>query len=341
MCRWFAYLSNTEPCLLEDVLILPKHSLAKQVHEHYLPGLTHFEPDVDRNATEKEIALRNRLFNSDGLGVAWYTTTREEFGECAGPRPVLYKIVRQPLTDPVFQSICAHTSALAVFAHIRAASGSTAITTSNNHPFNFGRWCFMHNGQVAHFDMSQVRKELVHAVSDEAHNLVKGTTDSEHLAALFFTFMEEKQGAQAWERSHPLEEVKLALEKAVAKIIQIQRRALHPAQPDASSLNVAITDGEQLLAMRFRNHPTEHPPSLYFSTTAGVSLNRKFPGHPDKAVKDDEQKLKKAEEHGDHVIVASEPSTYDRDAWELIGKNECIMVGRDLVVRREPIKYET
>ena len=71
MCRWFAYISNTEPCLLEDVLILPKHSLAKQVHDHYLPGLTHSEPDEDSNATEKEIALRNRLFNIDGLGVAW------------------------------------------------------------------------------------------------------------------------------------------------------------------------------------------------------------------------------------------------------------------------------
>jgi glutamine amidotransferase len=37
MCRWFAYISPTEPCLLEDVLVTPKHSLAKQVHEHYLP----------------------------------------------------------------------------------------------------------------------------------------------------------------------------------------------------------------------------------------------------------------------------------------------------------------
>lgn len=71
MCRWFAYISNTEPCLLEDVLILPKHSLAKQVHDHYLPQLTHYEPDEDRDATKKEIDLRNRLFNIDGLGVAW------------------------------------------------------------------------------------------------------------------------------------------------------------------------------------------------------------------------------------------------------------------------------
>ena len=71
MCRWFAYVSTTEPCLLEDVLILPKHSLAKQVHDHYLPKLVHFEPGEDRNAAKKEIALRNALYNLDGMGVAW------------------------------------------------------------------------------------------------------------------------------------------------------------------------------------------------------------------------------------------------------------------------------
>ena len=63
-----------------------------------------------------------------------------------------YKILRQPTTDPVFQSLCAGTTAHAVFAHIRAASGATAITHYNNHPFAFGRLAFMHNGSVAHFD---------------------------------------------------------------------------------------------------------------------------------------------------------------------------------------------
>ena len=47
--------------------------------------------------------------------------------------------------------------------------------------------------------------------------------------------------------------------------------------------------------------------------------------------------MKGVEEHGDHVIVASEPSTYDLGAWELINKNECIMVGVDMVVKREPV----
>lgn len=32
MCRWFAYISPDEECLLQDVLIDPTHSLVKQVH---------------------------------------------------------------------------------------------------------------------------------------------------------------------------------------------------------------------------------------------------------------------------------------------------------------------
>ena len=194
----------------------------------------------------------------------------------------------------------------------------------------------MHNGGVAHF--GQIKKYLVREISDEALDLVKGTTDSEHLAALFFTYLEEDKGPKAWENTHTLSEVKLALERAITKVLDIQQEVLAPAKADASSLNIAITDGTQLLTIRFRNHPTEHPPSLYMSTTAGVSLNRKYPGHPDMAGSDNGiQNLKAVHEHGDHVIVASEPSTYDNDAWELIRKNECIMVGTDMAVKREVV----
>ncbi|KAL7279736.1 hypothetical protein ACG7TL_006143 [Trametes sanguinea] len=341
MCRWFAYLSATEPCLLEDVLILPDHAIAKQVHERYLPYLFHYEPDKDKESTKKEVSLRNSPFNLDGLGLMWYTNARADFGECDGPRPVSYKILRQPTTDPVFQSLCAGTSARAVFAHIRAASGATAITIYNNHPFAFGRHAFMHNGVVAHFDA--IKRALALALSDEAHALVKGTTDSEMLAALVFTYLEEKKGARVWDARHSLEELKECLERAIGKVFELQRAAMEKQgrQPEASSLNIAITDGEQLLAIRFRNHPTEHPPSLYMSTRAGVALNRKFPGHPDlEGVDNGAQNLKAEDEHGDHVIIASEPTTYRKSDWELIPKNQCIMVGRAMVIRREPVDVQ-
>ncbi|KAI0629858.1 N-terminal nucleophile aminohydrolase [Trametes polyzona] len=343
MCRWFAYLSTTEPCLLEDVLILPDHAIAKQVHDRFLPYLFHFEPGTDHKSTKKEMSLRNSPYNLDGLGLVWYTTARADFGECTGPRPVTYKILRQPQTDPTFQSLCSGTTAHAVFAHIRAASAASAITTYNAHPFTFGRHAFMHNGAVGHF--ARIQRALALRLSDGAHALVRGTTDSEALAALFFTYLEEGRGDAAWDAAHPLEELKRCLERAIATVLELQREAIlgNPKEGamEASSLNVAVTDGEQLLAIRFRNHATEHPPSLYLSTQAGVALNRKFPGHPDRAgVDNGVQNLKVEEEHGDHVIIASEPTTYKEEDWELIPKNCCIMVGRDMVIKRAPVDVQ-
>ncbi|KAJ7865618.1 N-terminal nucleophile aminohydrolase [Mycena olivaceomarginata] len=344
MCRWFAYISATEPALLEDILIVPAHSLSKQVHEHYLPHLAHFEPGADVQATKREIDLRNRYFNADGFGVAWYTTTREEYGECEGARPISYRMVRQPLTDPVFCSIAAHTASTAVFAHVRAASGSTAITDANCHPFQFGRYLFMHNGIVGGF--TRIRRGMLNAMSDQASQHLTGTTDSEHLAMLFFTYLASRvdvHGPQVFEVQHPLEDVKAALEEAIATVIRLQREALAAAggevEFEPSSLNVAITDGARLLAIRFRNHATEHPPSLYLSTKAGATLNRKYPGHPDaEHPRNQEGSTTEGDSaHAPHVIVASEPSTYKKEEWELVHKNECIMVGEDMKVVREPV----
>lgn len=93
-CSWFAYISATEPCLLEDVLIHPKHSLANQVHDHYLPRVSTTSPSehvfgsnapfqlLPHDATpseEQDAKARNMLFNIDGLGVAWYTSSNSDF----------------------------------------------------------------------------------------------------------------------------------------------------------------------------------------------------------------------------------------------------------------------
>ena len=93
-----------------------------------------------------------------------------------------------------------------------------------------------------------------------------------------------------------------------------------------------------MVAMRVRNHVTEEPPSLYYSTVAGVSLNHKYPGtasgeeNPDWS--EDADWTKNPDDYPPHVIVASEPSTRvaeapkveDTGPWKLIAKNTCVMV---------------
>lgn len=71
MCRWFAYISPTEPCLLSDVLITPANSISKQCSEHYLPKLLPHGDEKELDHTSDELLrMRNSLLNMDGLGVA-------------------------------------------------------------------------------------------------------------------------------------------------------------------------------------------------------------------------------------------------------------------------------
>ena len=89
MCRWFAYISPEEPCLLSDVLISPANSIARQCSEHFLPKLLPHHEDKDlSHADDRLMRLRNSLLNMDGLGVAWYSNAQTDYVKnVGGARP--------------------------------------------------------------------------------------------------------------------------------------------------------------------------------------------------------------------------------------------------------------
>ena len=336
MCRWFAYISPTEPCLLEDVLITPNHSLSKQVNSHYLPKLISHIPGEE--TTESEISLRNILNNVDGFGSTWYSSTRSAFEDgITGPRPATYKHDQPPTNDSNFHSICAHTSTLTLFAHIRSAT-ATAVTTINNHPFTFGRHTIMHNGLISNF--LDIRRDLLDLLDRDTYENVHGTTDSEHLAALYMTNLTKSAGGgtATWEKTYSLADMKAALTSTFVSISDLQSKSVDPSKAEPNSLNVCCTDGSQLIAFRFRNHTIEQPPSLYYSQTAGVTLNRKYPDSHDGS--DNPSASKPAEEHGQHVIVASEPSTYNEKEWNLIEKNHAVLVDEKGELKVEKIEID-
>lgn len=386
MCRWFAYISTSEDCLLEDVLVsksspnifkllydinahtlpppAPAHSLAKQIHEHYLPKLLSHDPaDHAEHTTEAEITTRNRLFNVDGFGMVWYTPSQSFFSAShssdslnakSGPilHPALYKTIQPPLHDANFRSICAATASPCVLAHVRAAT-STAVTPVNNHPFVFGRHAIMHNGYISSFP--KVSRQMYGLMSDEAYENIRGSTDTEALAALYISYLTagagEGQGAEKWEHTFTTKQMLEALQHTVNTIIDLQQKALGN-QAEPNDLNVCVTDGRQLVALRFRNHATEQPPSLYYSTSAGVTLNRKYPDHPDgengpdgvakrgeKGGGHNPRAHRDAADHGRHFIVASEPTTYKTKEWDLIEKNHAVLVEADARFVVEKITY--
>jgi len=206
-------------------------------------------------------------------------------------------------------------------------------------------------------------------MSQEAYEHIEGGTDTEHFAALLMTFLcknaksiaEIKQGEgeletpAAWEKIYDIDAMREALESTISQVITIQKEILGSAA-EPNDLNVAFTNGKSLVACRFRNHATEQPPSLYYSTTAGVTLNRQYPDHPDGAkgphgaAKSDAEEgveghnpkaRKESGEHGKHVIVASEPTTYKESQWELIEKNRVVMVQDGAGIKVEEVRIHS
>ncbi|BFZ62406.1 hypothetical protein YB2330_003500 [Saitoella coloradoensis] len=358
MCRWFAYVGD-ESTLLEDVLINPSHSIVRQIDSHFFPQFHKtYAPHVQNNSNTSDVHVQsgatdqilqasdapgqaNLFTNVDGFGVAYYTSTQSQFnsgGESDSARPCTYKNIRPALNDLNFRSLCAHTETQALFAHIRAAPGLTPVVETNNHPFVFGRYAFMHNGCVASFE--GIRVKLLQKLSEKARRNVLGTTDSEHAAALFFTLLGDD-----WECRQPLEKLRDTMRETVKTLLEMIKEV--PEETGAmgahSSLNFAVTDGIQLLALRFSSSPEQEPPSLYYSTKAGITLNRKYPDHPDgqEAAKAHKQcglgGNKMPGEHGKHVIVASEPSTYKEEEWELVPRDNIVLVDDKREVKLELI----
>ena len=132
----------------------------------------------------------------------------------------------------------------------------------------------MHNGFIS--DFITICRDMVDLMDDDAYANISGSTDSEHLAALYITYLTEGKGKASWEKQYTVQQMRDAMRTAIGAVVDLQKKKLgEKAEPN--SLNLAATDGSQLVTFRFRNHAVEQPPSLYYSTKAGVTMNRKYP----------------------------------------------------------------
>ncbi|ORY27813.1 glutamine amidotransferase class-II [Naematelia encephala] len=346
MCRWFAYLGD-EPQLLEDVLLRPSHSLVKQIDEHFLPsGHLAFSPDTSKSAiapsSANDTGSPNPQTNMDGFGVGWWSDAYETYENgttgTAAFRPVVYKNTRPPLNDIVLHNLARGTEAKALVAHIRAGTGLTPVVETNCHPYTFGRHLFCHNGTLGSFHL--FKATLLGSLPIRYQVAILGTTDSEHIAALYFYHLCGADGD--WGNLYPVAEMAQAMRKTISRLEELKADAEKGSQIEHNALNLLVSSGASLVAIRYASPSGHEPPSLYLSTRAGATLNRKFKGHPDSgkpgAVLSEGDR--EQEEHGRHVIVASEPTTFDADEWELIKPGEVVSVREDMAMNRAGLCWQ-
>lgn len=275
MCRWLAY--SGEPIRLEKLIFETGHSLIDQSIS-----------SSDNEATT----------NGDGFGIGWY----DEY-----ELPGLYKHIQPAWNDPNLRDLCQHVISPMFFAHVRAATGTSAIQQSNCHPFRYRRWLFMHNGFIREF--TRLKRDLLMAVSDELFPEIQGTTDSELMFYLALTFGLEEGVRPALERM-----VGFVEETGFGKGIQ------YPVQ-----MTLGISDGECIYAVRYS---TERSSKSLFHSRSIAALRELAPAELRGTVSAFSE---------DARAVVSEPLTDLKEPWKKIRESTFITVERG-AVHYEPFK---
>ena len=242
MCRFTVYKGRSIP--IGDIVLFPDYSLAHQSRDaSYHPGVI----DVK--------CRRNIRVNGDGFGLGWYSDSPNspDNGSC------LFKLTSPAWSNVNLKNIGTYVESPVLFGHIRAASNDVCfddrvvISDENCHPFKYGRYTFMHNGFIPNF--LKVKRALCMDFDDDIYRNILGSTDSEHIFGLFLSNLPD--------RLNPLSHEVLAetLDLTITKLSELCAKA---GIFEPCSLNIAVTDGVNVIATRFRNGSQE-PPSLYYS----------------------------------------------------------------------------
>jgi glutamine amidotransferase len=259
MCRWLAYAGP--PVLLDRLLFKPENSLISQSLRA-------------RNSTVTT--------NGDGFGVGWYARRSE---------PGLYRDYRPAWNDENLLSLAQQIEAKLFFAHVRASTG-TATSRANCHPFRFGSWLFMHNGQIGGYD--RIARELDLSLASDLYRRRQGTTDSETLFFLMLTLGLERDALGA-------------LGATVALVERVMREAdvVEPLR-----LTAALTDGEQVIALRYASDGKA--PTLFYGPADGVR---------------DANGRSCVEVGGGALVVLSEPLDDAHEHWTAVPDGHVLLAG--------------
>jgi ergothioneine biosynthesis protein EgtC len=282
MCRFTLYLGS--PIRLSSLLLEPEHSLIRQsVH-----------------AQERDEPL-----NGDGFGVGWYANEHSH-------EPAVFRSITPAWNNRNLQNLARVVASDCILAHVRAATQSSGVNDANCHPFRYGQYLFMHNGDVG--DFRQIRRKLLNEVSDDAFSNVYGSTDSEHFFAVVIDELQQLADLA------PLERLATALERAIARVTAIVSRH---GTGEPCHLNCAISDGTHAVVSRFANDPDEGPPTLYYYLG---QLYESTVENPESGAADQT------------VIVSSERLT-TAVGWEVIPPNHLILLGRDQTPELRPLAH--
>lgn len=273
MCRFVLYVGPE--ITVSSLVTEPSHSLIRQSFM----------------SQEREEPL-----NGDGFGVAWYARGLTE-------TPAVFKDISPAWNNHNLLNVARVVKSDCIMAHVRAASSGLPVTQLNCHPFVWHDLAFMHNGDLGGF--RALRRGLLARLSDETFAWIKGSTDSEHIFALFI----DRYQAQH-EKTEGVARLEAALRATLATLAEL--RAEIEDAGDAF-LNLAVTNGRDAVVSRIAS-PGQDPESLYviggrqYECVDGVCMMRSGSSSA--------------------VLIASEPLSED-EGWTKVPTNHLVAIAGD------------
>ena len=281
MCRALAYLG--QPVLLDHLLYQPDSALVKQ---SFMPKMLH-------------------MLNLAGFGLrAW------DRGSADPLKPYSYTSTSLPVFDRNLKALAEKIRPTCVLAHVRGVSYSTEVEISlqNVHPFQFPgtRLALAHNGDLAR--VGEMKPHLLEFIRPGIVPLIRGTTDSEWIYALIVSQLADPGGAAS------ADDLVRAVDRAFAVIRKVRARL---GIATSSSVNLFITTGEQLAAVRycfdFGCYRTEDPAKVHEANLSFLSLW--YTSGSEYGRHDGEWKMIGGANAADSIMIASEPLTRDTSTW--------------------------
>jgi len=283
MCRFTLYLGP--PIRLEALVTQPKNSLIHQsFHNHE----------------------RREPLNGDGFGVAWYDHDR-----CR--EPALFRSITPAWNNANLHSLAHVVESSCILAHVRAATRSYSVSQFNCHPFTWGPYSFMHNGIVGGFPA--VRRPLLERLSDPFFDAIQGTTDSEHVFALFLENLARGPANPA------AEDLADALRRTIEEIHALVERHAPQAY---SLLNLAVSDGRCAVVTRCSTKPDYPGESLH------VDRGRRY------LCEEGACRMVPGDETGGAVIVSSEALSRD-PGWETVPPDHFVLIRSGGQAEQKPL----
>ncbi|KAF8073182.1 Cndp1 [Scenedesmus sp. PABB004] len=325
MCRLMAYIGP--PRLIADVVLWPDRSIIKQSY--------------DARERLQDPSLPNHLgfgnLNGDGFGIGWYTPDELREGD---PTPCMYKSITPAWNNENLARLSCKIISPLVFAHVRAAYPGMPVSEQNCHPFQWGRYIWMHNGVVGGF--SAIKRRLLEQLSDAAYDSIQSFhSDSAVSFAVFLSHLPNLTHQQS------PDVLVTAMQAAISTICGVQDQL---GVTDISLLNFVVSDGSTLIATRFVRPEGEAAATLYYAEGAsfdrqgaepGAAAHRHDSGCPAavaaaaaaaavaSVLREASYSISYRERGASVAFVASEPITGSTTDWVSVPKNTVLVVTRE------------